>query len=118
MADKEAGSIICKGMFPFSYGKSMQYGNLSGNIHYSLLLKFKDNKFRVIVKDFNHETSFPGNMIAVSLGPVNTSDHPKYGKKRTVKKYWTALQAECYNFGKSIASDLHKYIVEDKNDDW
>lgn len=118
LSDKESGTLICKGNFLFEWGKSMLYGNLWGYVNYTLTIKFKDGKIRVIFKDFTHETKLPGNMISISLGEVNTGDHPKYGKKKTVKKYWSALQSECYKFSRDVTADIYQYITNKEEDNW
>lgn len=118
LSDKEAGIIICKGMFQHEYGKSMTYGNLWGNIYYTLTIKFKDDRIKITVKDFKHETRLPGNMISVSLGAVNTGDHPKWGKKKHVKEYWNDLKSTCTAYGYNIINGLYEFITNTDNDDW
>lgn len=118
LSDKESGTLLCKGSFLFEWGKSMTYGNLWGYINYTLTVKFKDDKIRIVVKGFNHETEHPGNMISVSLGPVNTGEHPVYGNRKTVKKYWAALQTECYNFCRTVSSDIYRYVSNTEDDEW
>ena len=117
LSDKESGIIICKGMFPHEYGKSMTYGNLWGNIYYTLITKFKDGKIRITLKDFVHETQLPNNMISVSLGPVNKGDHPKWGKKKRVKMYWNDLKLSCNTYSFNIIDGLHAFITN-PGDDW
>lgn len=117
LSDKEAGVILCKGMFPHEYGKSGTYGNLWGNIHYTLITKFKDEKIRITVKDFTHETQLPGNIICVSLGPVNTGEHPKWGKKKRVRIYWENLQSSCRAYSHNIISGLQEFLTE-TDDNW
>lgn len=118
LSDKEASIIICKGLFPFEYGKSITYGNLWGKISYTLITRFKDGRIRITVNGFSHETNLPNNMISVSLGAVNTGAHPKYGKNRYVKKYWAALQEECVVYSKSLISDITKFITDNADDNW
>lgn len=117
LSDKEAGVILCKGMFSHEYGKSMTYGNLWGNIHYTLTTKFKDEKIRITVKDFTHETQLPGNMISVSLGPVNTGQHPQWGKKKRVRIYWEDLQSSCKTYSFNIISGLQEFLTA-ADDNW
>ncbi|WP_278932684.1 DUF4468 domain-containing protein [Parabacteroides johnsonii] len=117
LSDKDASTIICKGMFPFEYGKSGYYGTLYGYIYYTLTVKFKDEKMRVTVNSFKHETQQPSNFLCISLGPVNNGPHPKFGKKKRVKIYWQNLQLECNRYAKAIAINLQNSITNIENDD-
>jgi hypothetical protein len=59
MDDKEAGLLIGKGNFEYSYG-GLSYACYSGYIDYSIKIQVKDNRYKVEVTSFNH-TVKPGN---------------------------------------------------------
>lgn len=56
MADKEAGIIIGKGTFEYSYGQKLSYICYSGYINFTIKVYVKDNRYKVEFLNFNHES--------------------------------------------------------------
>ncbi len=56
MVDKDAGIIIGKGTFEYSYGQKISYICYIGYINFTIKVYVKDNRYKVEFLNFNHES--------------------------------------------------------------
>jgi hypothetical protein len=73
MSDKEAGVIIGKSGFPYSFDGGYMYRGYAGMVTYTLKVYVKDFRFKVDVNDFGHK-AINSYTVDYSLGPLTTSD--------------------------------------------
>jgi len=122
MSDKEAGIIIGKGSIPYSK-KGFAYQCYSGYIKYTIKVYIKDNRFKVVLTNFNHSVNV-GNSPLCSLGTLTTAE--VYATKGGSKKYhnnaWNDMKIILEPYSNSIFESLEnktKNIKEETvGDDW
>ncbi len=112
--DKELGTIIGKGVFQHKYGNS---SNIWGNIHYTIIIKCKDNRIRVTLQDFSHEALIKST-LSKDLGLVNTGKQPEWGHIKFVKAYWADLQRSCKAYSQTLITDLNNALKNKDDENW
>lgn len=116
-SDKEAGVIVCKGLFPHSYGNPMVYGFFNGKISYTLSLKFKDGKCRVTIDGFTHKSDTSEGYDFGLIKYTETYDG-RWRKKKSAIKYWGDLKEKSDQFGENIISDISRALSQSNEDNW
>ncbi|MDX2283707.1 MAG: DUF4468 domain-containing protein [Bacteroidia bacterium] len=121
MSDKEAGIVVGKGRFTYSYGKIV-YAPYEGYVSYTIKVAIKDSRFKVELTDFTHAVN-PGNAPNCALGLISTA--AEYTTTGMSKMYhnnvWVDLKGKSQAYAEqvflSIEKDLQNYKAADK-DDW
>lgn len=122
MSDKDAGIIIGKGSMAYSK-KGMSYMCYSGYIKYTIKVYVKENRYKVVLTDFNHSVKV-GNGPQCALGTITTAD--VYATKGMSKKYhnntWNDIKSTVEQYSNGIFESLEKKTnnvkVETVDDDW
>lgn len=118
MSDKDAGLIIGKGVFEYSY-KGLSYKCYSGYVEYEIKVEIKDTRYRVQLSNFTHAVDF-GNNPNCALGVLSTSEI--YTDRGMSKKYhnkvWTDLKLKSDDYSKQIFSSIQNHTNKPKNSDW
>lgn len=120
-SDKEAGVIICKGVFHHEFGSRGLYSQFYGYIDYTLSIKFKDEKFRITIDNFTHRSDDPNNpFFSNSFGTVTDSPESggKWKKKKSFHKYWADLGVKCVEYGENIIQGLNEAITRNSDSEW
>lgn len=115
MIDKEAGTIIGKGSMKYFYGNNSSY---NGNINYTIKIYIKDNRYKVILSDFNHTG------LSFNLGLITSADI--YTDKGMYKNYhnkaWSDIKSKIEKYSNDVFNSLENKTksINDKNkgDDW
>ena len=130
MADKEQGVIIGKGNFKFIHTPSkFSLTGYGGVIHYTLKCYVKDNRYKVIVQDFNHEdvsvNYYNGTpMEAMDFGLLTDVKlyREKGFKKDYVNEAWNQLKSQSYDYANYVFQSLEQKTnsigLELANDEW
>ena len=116
MSDKEQGVIIGKGNSKFIHTPSKfsltRYG---GVIHHTVKCYVKDNRYKVIVQDFNHEDVsvdyYNGSPVeATDFGLITHAE--LYVEKGLYKNYineaWEQLKAQSFDFANDVFEGLEE----------
>jgi len=122
MADKDAGIIVGNGSMSFSYG-GMSYLCYEGYIKYTIKVYVKDNRYKVVLTNFNHSVK-PGNGAQCALGLITNAD--VYTTKGMSKKYhnnvWSGIKLKAEQYSNEIFASLENKTKEIKiekvGDDW
>lgn len=98
LEDKENNKIICKGNFETGWmGKS-------GHVNNTMILEFKDNRYKITVTDFSYYSSGSGEV---------SFDGPMAFRKSLIKDSTKKLQDIIHSLNKKIKINESK-----SNDDW
>ena len=122
MSDKDAGIIIGNGSMSYSK-KGMFYMCYSGYLKYTIKVYVKDNRFKVVLTNFNHSVKV-GNWPQCALGTLTTES--VYATKGMSKKYhnntWNDLKVTAEEYSNEIFESLEKKTknikAESVGDDW
>ena len=121
MSDKDAGIIIGNGSMSYAK-KGMSYQCYSGNIKYTIKVYVKDNRYKVVLTNFNHSAKV-GHSPLCSFGGLTTAD--VYATKGMSKKYhnnaWSHMKVSAEQFSNGIFESLEKkttIIKKEAGDDW
>lgn len=102
MIDKDAGVLIGKGSFSYSYGRAI-YGCWDGYINYTIKVEIKDNRYRIELSNFNHDAG-----SVCSLGLITTSE--VYATTGAQKNYqnnvWNDMKQKIDVFSTNIFNSL------------
>lgn len=117
MSDKEAGVIIGKGNFDYTYGDAM-HSSFDGIIKYTIKVYVKDNRYKVDLMSFNHEGK------SMSVGVL--SDKEVFKEKGSYKKYynrvWVNAKEQAEQYANGIYDHTEKTVnssaQSETDDDW
>lgn len=117
MADKEAGTIIGKGLLRYSYGKAT-YTCYEGTISYTIKVSVKDNRYKVELTNFIH-TPDPGHGPC-GLGVITDQapPTPKGFLKGYHQNVWADIKAKTDEFSKSAIASLEAKTKKSAKDDF
>lgn len=106
MDDKDAGLIIGKANFDYSYG-GLIYACYSGYIDYSIKIQVKDNRYKVEVTGFNHIVQ-SGKGKNCELGLITTDEvhSTKGGQKNYDNKVWADIKIKAEEYSNTIFLSL------------
>ncbi|MDA0195911.1 MAG: DUF4468 domain-containing protein [Bacteroidetes bacterium] len=117
MSDREGGVIVGKGLFSYSFGKTI-YGCYDGNIDYAITVQVKDNRFRVELSDFNHGDSDPTNPFKCALGLITTAElHSESGiSKKYNNAVWNDIKLKSETYSNDIFQSIESSLKSDGAD--
>lgn len=115
MVDKDAGIIIGKGSMKYFFGNNSSY---NGNINYTVKVYVKDNRYKVILSDFNHTAP------SFSLGLITSADiyatHGMY--KNFHNKAWNDIKPKIERYSHDVFNSLEiktkNLSNKNKGDEW
>jgi hypothetical protein len=116
MADEDAGTIIGKGTFEYSYGKS-SHSSYDGFVDYTIKAYVKDNRFKVVIENFSHVRA-----TSMNLGLITSAE--EYTSKGMYKDYnnrvWSDLKEKSKVFSERIFSLLEEHTNQPTSvdDNW
>lgn len=116
-SDKEAGVIVCKGLFSHSFGNPMIYGFFNGKISYTLSIKVKDGKCRVTIDGFTHKSD---TSVGYDFGLIKDTDtyDGRWRKKKSAIKYWGDLKEKSTQFGENVIFNISYALSLSNEDNW
>lgn len=121
MVDKDAGLIICKGLFLYSHGK-YAYKCFEGNVRYMIKVAFKDERFKVEVSNFIHSNE-PTYARSCNLGLITTDE--VYATSGMNKNYqnnvWDDIKDKAEMKSNEMFSELEtrvKSSINSTDNDW
>ncbi len=125
MDDPQNGILICKGAFKYTAPGGMTYRYIDGWVTYTLKIQVRDERYKVTVGDFIHETSDLQYKKTWSFGLI--TDREKFKEKGLQDKRWTKTWPDLKIKSKmefmTIIMSLSdatsgKSKILDTNDDW
>ncbi len=119
MIDKDAGILIGKGSMRYDYGWN---SSCNGNVSYTIKIYVKENRFKVILRDFNHLGD--NYSKSVNFGLITNSE--LYTTSGMFKGYynnsWKDLKIKMKKYSSVIFESLENktknYKQELIEDDW
>lgn len=124
MADKEAGVIIGKGNFSYSYeiDKSLfgSYKYFSGFVDFTIKVYIKDNRYKVELFNFSHK-AINNSGYPLSLGEITNivTKAPLKMQQKYYNDVWNDIILKIKSHSESIFISLEKTTkeIKNKNDD-
>ena len=121
MSDKDAGTIIGNGSMDYSK-KGMSYGCYSGYITYTIKVYVRENRFKVVLTNFNHSVKV-GNSSLCSFGTLTTADvyATKGMSKKWHNKVWSDMKITVEEYSNGIFKSLEKKTTNiklEEEDNW
>lgn len=118
MENKEKGIIIGKGLFNYTPSKNSYITKpLTGVIHYTFSVYFKDGRYKYYMTDFIHESR--ASLTPHSVGLMTQAK--EIFTTKILNECWSEMKAETSRYSDFLAEDFKKsMIVQDEilNDDW
>jgi len=115
MVDKDAGVIVGKGSMNYFHKKKSSY---NGNLNYTIKTYVKDNRYKVLLSDFNHSG------LSFDLGLITSEEI--YTNKGIYKKYhnqaWSDIKLKIKQYSYDIFNSFENKTKKDNDmdigDDW
>ena len=122
MTDKDAGVLIGKGVFEYSFGK-LSYSCYDGHVKYTIKVYVKDKRFKVILTNFIHSVNV-GHGHSCNLGLITMDE--LYATSGMSKKYhnrvWRDIKIKAQIYSNKIFKSLENKVNESKtnliDDNW
>jgi len=124
MNDKDAGILIGKGLFEYNSNRHPFFSQYEydGNIKYTIKIYVKDNRYKVVLTDFEHLGDLTRPSYSFSI--ITTAEDSGY--KGPYQKFhnenWRDIKLECEEYSKDIFTSLENKTknikVETSGDDW
>lgn len=94
MDDKDAGKIICKGVFTPLVGVGLGM-KVQSIVYFTADIDLKDGKYRCVLSDFYHDGYL--DHTDQQMGGNLNNEKPDCGTFRMSKKYWQRIKTESYS---------------------
>lgn len=116
MSDKDAGKLIIKGLKKYRSTK-FGYGCYEGLIKYTMKIDVKDEKVRVILTDFIHESI---NNPACGMGLITTKElHTEKGIRKKYNNFiWDDIKAELNDEFKILTISILEKLKNSQDEEW